>query len=149
MGRGSYYWDGGDQAGNPLHFTAMNDDDELLKFEASEGFLYDDATFRTRKDSSAVFTGLEWVGHEDNEAVFAGMEQTISLGFIDANTAIDFEFISLVFDFEGPNPATRRPVHFVLRNQQHVLVRLALHSSFTHQYDDPNHQRIRSSMDFA
>jgi hypothetical protein len=32
------------------------------------------------------------------------MEQTISLGFIDANTAIDFEFISLVFDFEGPNP---------------------------------------------
>ena len=105
MGRVSYYWDGGDQAGNPLHFTAMNDDDELLKFEASEGFLYDDATFRTRKDSSAVFTGLEWVGHEDNEAVFAGMEQTISLGFIDANTAIDFEFISLVFDFEGPNPA--------------------------------------------
>ena len=104
MGRVSYYWDGGDQAGNPLHFTAMNDDDELLKFEASEGFLYDDATFRTRKDSSAVFTGLEWVGHEDNEAVFAGMEQTISLGFIDANTAIDFEFISLVFDFEGPNP---------------------------------------------
>ena len=149
MGRVSYYWDGGDQAGNPLHFTAMNDDDELLKFEASEGFLYDDATFRTRKDSSAVFTGLEWVGHEDNEAVFAGMEQTISLGFIDANTAIDFEFISLVFDFEGPNPAQRRPVHFVLRNQQHVLVRLALHSSFTHQYDDPNHQRIRSSVDFA
>ena len=58
MGRVSYYWDGGDQAGNPLHFTAMNDDDELLKFEASEGLLYDDATFRTRKDSSAVFTGL-------------------------------------------------------------------------------------------
>ena len=104
MGRVSYYWAGGDQAGTPLHFTAMNDDDDLLKFEASEGFLYDDATFRTRKDSSAVFTGLEWVGHEDNEAVFAGMEQTISLGFIDANTAIDFEFISLAFDFEGPNP---------------------------------------------
>ena len=95
-----------------------------------------------------MFTGLEWVGHEDNEAVFAGMEQTISLGFIDANTAIDFEFISLVFDFEGPNPA-RRTEHLVLRNQQHVLVRLTLHSSFTHQYDDPNHQRIRSSMDFA
>ncbi len=105
MGRVSYFWDGGDQAGNPLHFTVMNDDDELLSFESSEGFLYDDATFRTRKDSSAIFTGLEWFGHEDNEPVYAGMEQTISLGFIDANTAIDFEFISLVFDFEGPNPA--------------------------------------------
>jgi len=104
MGRVSYFWDGGDQAGNPLHWTAMNDDDELLKFEASDGFLYDDATFRTRKDSSAVFTGLEWFGHEDNEPVYAGLEQTISLGFIDANTAIDFEYISLVFDFEGPNP---------------------------------------------
>ena len=104
MGRVSYFWDGGDQAGNPLHFTAINDDDEVLIFESSEGFLYDDATFRTRKDSSAVFTGLEWVGHEDNEAVFAGMEQSINLGFIDANTVIDFEYISLVFDFEGPNP---------------------------------------------
>ncbi len=105
MGRVSYFWDGGDQAGNPLHFTVMNDDDEWLKFESGEGFLYDDATFRTRKDSTAIFTGLEWFGHEDNEPVFAGMEQTISLGFIDANTAIDFEFISLIFDFEGPNPA--------------------------------------------
>ena len=104
MGRVSYFWDGGDEAGNPLHFTLMNDEDELLKFEAAEGFLYDDATFRTRKDSSAVFTGLEWLGHEDDAAVYAGMEQHISLGFIDANTAIDFEFISLVFDFEGPNP---------------------------------------------
>ena len=105
MGRVSYFWDGGDQAGNPLHFTVMNDDDELMKFESAEGFLYDDATFRTRKDSTAIFTGLEWFGHEDDQPVFAGMEQTISLGFIDANTAIDFEFISLVFDFEGPNPA--------------------------------------------
>ena len=105
MGRVSYFWDGGDQAGNPLHFTVMNDDDELMKFESGEGFLYDDATFRTRKDSAAIFTGLDWVGHKDNDPVFAGLEQTISLGFIDANTAIDFEFISLVFDFEGPNPA--------------------------------------------
>ncbi|MCH1461711.1 MAG: hypothetical protein L7U25_05070 [Candidatus Poseidonia sp.] len=104
MGRVSYFWDGGDQAGNPLHFTAVNDEDEVLIFESSEGFLYDDATFRTRKDSTAVFTGLEWIGHEDNEAVFAGMEQSINLGFIDANTVIDFEYISLVFDFEGPNP---------------------------------------------
>ena len=105
MGRVSYFWDGGDQAGNPLHFKVVNDDDEVLMFESSEGFLYDDATFRTRKDSTAIFTGLEWAGHDDDEAVFAGMEQHISLGFIDANTAIDFEFISLVFDFEGPNPA--------------------------------------------
>jgi hypothetical protein len=104
MGRVSYYWDGGDQAGNPLHYTVMNAEDELLKFESEEGFSYDDATFRTRKDSAAVFTGLEWLGHEDDEAVYAGMHQTISLGFIDANTAIDFEYISLVFDFEGPNP---------------------------------------------
>ena len=104
MGRVSYFWDGGDEAGNPLHFTAINDDDEVLKFESSDGFLHDDATFRTRKDSSAVFTGLDWVGHEDDQPVFAGMQQTISLGFIDANTAIDFDYISLVFDFEGPNP---------------------------------------------
>ena len=104
MGRVSYFWDGGDQAGNPLHYTAMNSEDEVLKFESEDGFLYDDATFRTRKDSSAVFTGLEWFGHEDNQPVYAGLEQTISLGFIDANTAIDFEYISLVFDFEGPNP---------------------------------------------
>ena len=34
---------------------------------------------------------------------FAGTEQTISLGLIDANTAIDFEHIDLVFDFEGPD----------------------------------------------
>jgi hypothetical protein len=105
MGRVSYFWDGGDQAGNPLHFKVIDDDDEVMMFESAEGFLYDDATFRTRKDSSAIFTGLEWLGHEDNAPVFAGMEQSISLGFIDANTAIDFEFISLVFDFEGPNPA--------------------------------------------
>lgn len=104
MGRVSYYWVGGDQAGNPLHYTVMNSDDELLSFNSGPGFLYDDATFRTRKDSTAIFTGLEWVGHVDNAPVFAGMDQRIELGFIDANTAIDFEHISLVFDFEGPNP---------------------------------------------
>ena len=32
------------------------------------------------------------------------------LGLIDANTVIDFEYISLVFDFEGPNPAKDRQV---------------------------------------
>ena len=104
MGRVSYYWSGGDQAGNPLHYTQMDSDDVLHEFQSGPGFLYDDATFRTRKDSTAVFTGLDWVGHEDNAPVFAGMKQTITLGFIDANTAIDFEHISLVFDFEGPNP---------------------------------------------
>ena len=104
MGRVSYYWSGGDQAGNPLHYTQMDSDDVLHEFQSGPGFLYDDATFRTRKDSTAIFTGLDWVGHEDNAPVFAGMEQTITLGFIDANTAIDFEHISLVFDFEGPNP---------------------------------------------
>ena len=104
MGRVSYFWTGGDQAGNSLFFTAIGNDDEVMMFESEAGFDSDDATFRTRKDSSAVYTGLEWVGHQDNAPIFAGMEQTITLGFIDANTAIDFEHISLVFDFEGPNP---------------------------------------------
>ena len=104
MGRVSYFWKGGDQAGNPLFYSVIGEDDEVLMFESEAGFVHDDATFRTRKDSSAVFTGLEWNGHEDNGAIYAGMEQTITLGFIDANTAIDFEHISLVFDFEGPNP---------------------------------------------
>ena len=105
MGRVSYYWTGGDQAGNPLHYTYVDEDDVILKFQSEPGFLYDDATFRTRKDSTAIFTGLDWIGHVDDGPVFAGMKQTITLGFIDANTAIDFEHISLVFDFEGPNPA--------------------------------------------
>ena len=104
MGRVSYFWDGGDEAGNPLHYTYITEEDEILTFESETGFDHDDATFRTRKDSSAVFTGLDWIGHEDNGAVFSGMQQTITLGFIDANTVIDFEHISLVFDFEGPNP---------------------------------------------
>ena len=104
MGRVSYFWQGGDEAGNPLFYSAIGEDDEVLMLESEAGFLHDDATFRTRKDSSAVFTGLDWHGHEDDGDVYAGMEQTITLGFIDANTAIDFEHISLVFDFEGPNP---------------------------------------------
>ena len=104
MGRVSYFWDGGDQAGNPLHWTVMDDEGNEYVVQAEHGFNYDDATFRTRKDSSAIFTGLDWVGHLDDEPVYAGKTQTITLGFIDANTAIDFEHISLVFDFEGPNP---------------------------------------------
>ena len=104
MGRVSYFWDGGDQAGNPLHWVVMDDEGEEYMIQGEHGFNYDDATFRTRKDSTAIFTGLDWEGHLDDEPVYAGLEQTITLGFIDANTAIDFEHISLVFDFEGPNP---------------------------------------------
>ena len=102
MGRVSYYWDGGDMAGNPLHKTAIIDD-ETYSFEGGPGFDTDDATFRTRKDSSAIFTGLIWDGHSDGAPVFAGTQQSITLGLIDANTAIDFEYIDLVFDFEGPD----------------------------------------------
>ncbi len=105
MGRVSYFWSGGDQAGNPLYHEVIGFDEELMQVRGEAGFDYDDATFRTRKDSTAVFTGLEWVGHTDDAPVYAGLTQTITLGFIDANTAIDFEHISLVFDFEGPNPA--------------------------------------------
>ena len=105
MGRVSYFWSGGDQAGNPLYYEVTGLDDEILQLQGEHGFSYDDATFRTRKDSSAIFTGLEWLGHEDNAPVYAGLTQSITLGFIDANTAIDFEHISLVFDFEGPNPS--------------------------------------------
>ena len=102
MGRVSYYWDGGDNAGNPLHYSTIIDEEEY-SWESGPGFDSDDATFRTRKDSSAIFTGLDWVGHSDGAPIFAGTEQTISLGLIDANTAIDFEYIDLVFDFEGPD----------------------------------------------
>ena len=102
MGRVSYYWDGGDRAGNPLHYSTIIDDQEYI-WESGPGFESDDATFRSRKDSTAIFTGLDWHGHNDGAAIFAGTEQTISLGLIDANTAIDFEFIDLVFDFEGPD----------------------------------------------
>ncbi len=102
MGRVSYYWDGGDSAGNPLHHTTIIDD-ESYSWESGPGFDSDDGTFRSRKDSSAIFTGLEWLSHNDGAPIFAGTEQTISLGLIDANTAIDFEYIDLVFDFEGPD----------------------------------------------
>ena len=102
MGRVSYYWDGGDRAGNPLHYSTIIDD-QVYDWESGPGFDSDDATFRTRKDSSAIFTGLDWAGHNDGAPIFAGTEQKISLGLIDANTAIDFEYIDLVFDFEGPD----------------------------------------------
>ena len=105
MGRVSYYWTGGDQAGNPVFYTQYDDEGVMYNLQSGHGFNFDDATFQTRKDSEAIFTGLEWVGHNDDAAVFAGLEQSITVGFIDANTAIDFEHISLVFDFEGPNPS--------------------------------------------
>lgn len=105
MGRVSYYWQGGDQAGNPIFYTQSDSEGVVYELQSGPGFNFDDATFQTRKDSAAVFTGLEWVGHNDDEAVYAGIEQSITVGFIDANTAIDFEHISLVFDFEGPNPS--------------------------------------------
>jgi len=105
MGRVSYYWTGGDQAGNPVFYTQYDDEGVMYNLQSGHGFNFDDSTFQTRKDSEAIFTGLEWVGHNDDAAVFAGLEQSITVGFIDANTAIDFEHISLVFDFEGPNPS--------------------------------------------
>ena len=105
MGRVSYYWAGGDQAGNPVFYTQYDDEGVMYNLQSGHGFNFDDATFQTRKDSEAIFTGLEWVGHSDDAPVFAGLEQSITVGFIDANTAIDFEHISLVFDFEGPNPS--------------------------------------------
>jgi hypothetical protein len=107
MGRVSYYWDGGDRAGNSLYHTAITGDGPV-NYENGPGFDYDDATFRTRKDSSAIFTGLIWQGHEDNQPIYAGTPQSISLGLIDANTVIDFEYISLIFDFEGPDPEKDR-----------------------------------------
>ena len=89
-------------AGNPLHYSTIIDEQEYT-WESGPGFNADDATFRTRKDSSLIFTGLDWAGHSDEAPVFAGKEQTISLGLIDANTAIDFEYVDLIFDFEGPD----------------------------------------------
>ena len=55
----------------------IGDEDEVLtvRIRGME-LMHDDATFRTRKDSSAVFTGLEWDGHDDNGAIYAGMEQS-------------------------------------------------------------------------
>jgi hypothetical protein len=104
MGRVSYFWDGFDLAGNSLFSEYVDSNGEVQDYQTTYGFDYDDGTFVTRKDSVAVFTGLEWIGHSDNQPVYSGKTQTISFGFVDENTVIDFEHISLVFDFEGPNP---------------------------------------------
>ncbi len=89
----SYYVTGTDPAGNPLVTTT------------GPGFGYDLATYRTRKDMESVFTGVDWLGHEDGETVHAGLEQVITVGLVDANGLIDFEEISMIFDFEGPDPS--------------------------------------------
>ena len=98
MGRVSYYWSGGDQAGAQSN-TPNTTMKASFTISIQARVQLDDATFQTRKDSAAIFTGLEWVGHTDDAPVFAGLEQSMAVGFIDANTAIDFEHISLVFDF--------------------------------------------------
>jgi hypothetical protein len=99
MARVSYYIVGNDPAGNP--FTSLD----------GPGFGYDLATYQTRKDMQSIFTGVEWYGHIDGNAVFSGVDQTISVGLVDANGIIDFEYISLIFDFEGPDP---------IRDQQRI-----------------------------
>jgi hypothetical protein len=92
MARVSYYVTGTDVAGNAL-----------LRSDGP-GFDYDLVTYRTRKDMDSVFTGLHWAGHEDGERAFAGTTQYITLGLVDANGLIDFTDISIIFDFEGPDP---------------------------------------------
>ena len=92
MARVSYFVTGNDPAGNVI----LGND--------GPGFSYDLATYRTRKDMASVFTGLSWDGHADGADVYSGTDQSISIGLVDANGIIDFEYISLVFDFEGPDP---------------------------------------------
>ena len=92
MARVSYYVTGHDPAGNSI----IGDD--------GPGFAYDLTTYLTRKDMTSVFTGLNWENHVDGEDVYSGTEQSISVGLVDANGIIDFEYISLIFDFEGPDP---------------------------------------------
>jgi hypothetical protein len=111
MAKVSYFISGNDPAGNVLkHNIGVDAEGEVVWAPHGPGFGSDTATFLTRRDSKAVFTGLDWLGHFDESSVFAGQDQTIMLGLIDANTVIDFEYISLVFDFEGPDPAKDRQV---------------------------------------
>ncbi|MBT4058847.1 MAG: hypothetical protein HOE69_00865 [Euryarchaeota archaeon] len=96
MARVSYYVTGTDIAGNALLRTD------------GPGFDYDLVTYKTRRDMDSVFTGLDWAGHEDGERAFAGTTQYLTLGLVDANGLIDFTDISLIFDFEGPDPIRDR-----------------------------------------
>jgi hypothetical protein len=98
MARVSFYVSGSDPAGN-----ALTGDD-------GPGFEYDLATYRTRRDMASVFTGVVWAGHADGGDVFSGTDQSISIGLVDANGLIDFEYISLIFDFEGPDPTRDQQV---------------------------------------
>ena len=92
MARVSYFVSGHDPAGN------------LITGTDGPGFAYDLSTYRTRKDMASVFTGLIWENHIDGADVYSGTDQSISIGLVDANGIIDFEYIALVFDFEGPDP---------------------------------------------
>jgi len=92
MARVSYFVSGHDPAGN------------LIVGTDGPGFAYDLSTYRTRQDMASVFTGLVWLDHADGADVYSGTDQSISVGLVDANGIIDFEYISLIFDFEGPDP---------------------------------------------
>ena len=62
MGRVSYYWTGGDQAGNPVFYTQYDDEGVLYNLQSGAGFNFDDATFQTRKippQSSPALNGLD------------------------------------------------------------------------------------------
>ena len=92
MARVSYFVSGHDPAGN------------LITGTDGPGFVYDLSTYRTRQDMASVFTGLVWQDHIDGADVYSGTDQSISIGLVDANGIIDFEYIALIFDFEGPDP---------------------------------------------
>jgi hypothetical protein len=92
MARVSYFVSGHDPAGN------------LITGTDGPGFSYDLSTYRTRQDMASVFTGLVWQDHDDGADVYSGTDQSISVGLVDANGIIDFEYIALIFDFEGPDP---------------------------------------------
>ncbi len=92
MARVSYFVTGNDPAGN------------LLLGNDGPGFAYDLSTYLTRQDMASVFTGLVWHDHADGTDVFSGTDQSISIGLVDANGIIDFEYISIIYDFEGPDP---------------------------------------------
>ena len=92
MARVSYFVSGHDPAGN------------LITGTDGPGFAYDLSTYRTRQDMASVFTGLVWQDHIDGADVYSGTDQSISIGLVDANGIIDFEYIALIFDFEGPDP---------------------------------------------
>ena len=51
---------------------------------------------------TSVFTGLNWEDHEDGGDVYR--ELINQFGSRRCNGIIDFEYISLIFDFEGPDP---------------------------------------------